>query len=379
MEMMMKKTQQNEQAPKRNHNTKQKTTSKYLFILFFLFVLTLAVLIIKPFIGTIIVAGIITYVFYPFYERILRKVKYPGAASALVIIIIIILVSIPLAIIVGKLTEDAYSAFLRSKQFLAKTQTIDDMCTDASSFPCSTIFSVNTFSKKYNIEIGTYIAASISKLATNAVTRATDFILDLPRVLLHLFIGLFIIFYMFIDGKQMLDTLKRALPINAEHQDHIFNEFSDVIYATIYGSVIIAIIQGIIATIGYFIFGVTSPIILGLLTVLTSFIPFLGAALVWLPASLSMIFNGALTHNNSITAKGVGLFIYSTLLVSSIDNFIKPQIISSKAKLHPLIILLGVFGGISLFGFVGFMIGPLLLALFVTSLRIYEQEKHNII
>ncbi|MBI4738782.1 AI-2E family transporter [Candidatus Woesearchaeota archaeon] len=356
-----------------------KPTSKYLFILFFLGVLTLAVLIIKPFISTIIVAGIIVYVLYPVYEWILRKVKHPPVAAALMIISMIILVSVPLVIVTSQLTEDAYAAYLRSKQFFAKTQSFEDLCVERQSFPCTAITAVNEFSQKYDLEIGTHIATSISKLATSAITSATNFIFDLPRVLLNLFIGLMITFYMFIDGKDMVMTLKRALPIKVEHQNHIFQEFSDVIYATIYGAVLVAIVQGTLATIGYFIFGVTSPLILGLLTILTSFIPFLGAALVWMPTALGLIFNGVIAANNSTVAKGVGLFLYGALIVSSIDNFVKPYIISTRAKMHPLIILLGVFGGISLFGFVGLMIGPLLLALFITSLRIYEQEKENII
>lgn len=364
-------------SPKSVH--RPKPTSKYLFILFFLAVLTLAILIIRPFISTIIVAGIIVYVLYPVYERILQKVRRPGLAAAIMIIILILLVSIPLVIVTNQLTEDAYAAYLRSKQFLAKTQSLEEICTQSRSFPCNVIASVNRLSEKYDLNVGTHIANSLSKLATATITSASNFIFDLPKLLLNLFIGLVITFYMFIDGKQMITTLKRALPIKAEHQDHIFTQFADVIYATIYGAVLVAITQGIIATIGYFIFGVTSPIVLGLLTILTSFIPFLGAALVWMPTSLSLIFNGLFNANDALIAKGVGLFFYGALLVSSIDNVVKPYLVSTRANMHPLIILLGVFGGISLFGFIGFMIGPLMLALFITSLRIYEQEKDNII
>jgi len=116
-----------------------------------------------------------------------------------------------------------------------------------------------------------------------------------------------------------------------------------------------------------------------LITIVAAFIPFVGSALVWFPASVTLLFRGVVANNNDLVMKSLGLFFYGLILVSSIDNFLKPKIIGQKANMHPLVILLGVFGGLSLFGFIGIMVGPLLLALFVTSLKIYESEKDYIL
>jgi predicted PurR-regulated permease PerM len=133
-----------------------------------------------------------------------------------------------------------------------------------------------------------------------------------------------------------------------------------------------------LAGIGYFIFGITSPILLTMLTIIASFIPFLGAALVWLPVSIAMLINGIITGSNSLMLRAGGLMLYGALVVSTIDNFLRPKIIGKRARVHPLVILLGVFGGLALFGFVGIIIGPFLLTLFIASLKIYEQEKEHI-
>jgi predicted PurR-regulated permease PerM len=185
-------------------------------------------------------------------------------------------------------------------------------------------------------------------------------------------------YYMFVDGRSMFVALKDSLPLRDDHSERIFRHFNDVIYATIYGAIVLAVVQGLMATIGYFIFGVSSPVIFGLLTIIAAFIPFVGAAIVWFPVSVSMIVTGLLAGDNSGLGRGVGLAVFGVLFVSTIDNVLRPKIVGDRARIHPLVVLLGVFGGLALFGFVGIMIGPLLLTLFIAALKIYEQEKRHI-
>jgi predicted PurR-regulated permease PerM len=169
--------------------------------------------------------------------------------------------------------------------------------------------------------------------------------------------------------------MENALPMSKAHSEKMIKQFNDIISATIYGAIVIAIIQGILAGIGYFIFGVSSPLVFGLLTLISAFIPFVGAALVWFPVSVSMFVSGFLVGDNAVMMKAGGLFLFCALVVSTIDNFLRPKLVGEKAKVHPLVILLGVFGGLAFFGFVGIIIGPLILTLFMASLKIYQQEK----
>ncbi|MBW2972608.1 AI-2E family transporter [Candidatus Woesearchaeota archaeon] len=350
--------------------------SKYLFLLFFLAVLTLAILIVRPFISTLIVSAILAYVFYPAYKFFFRHTQMKWF-SAVVLIIILLLVSlIPVIIVTGELTKESYAVYLKAREVFIDTDSFQSACADGEGFICEVYQTFSGVSEKYNLAF--HLARGFGSVASGLVSKASDFILNIPNILLHIFIALFAMYYMFVQGEDMLGALKRALPLKEEHSDRILKNFNDIIHATIYGSIVIAIVQGVVAGIGYFIFGVTSPIILALLTVVAAFIPFLGAALVWLPVSVSMLVSGVLTDDSTLMLKAGGLVLYGALVVSTIDNFLRPRIVGGRAKVHPLVILLGVFGGLAMFGFVGIMIGPLLLTLFIASLKIYEQEKENI-
>lgn len=363
----------------RGKGGKKQNFSKYLFILFFLVILVAAVLIVKPFLSTLVVSAIMAYILYPVYRYFRKLTGMNGFSAAVLIIMLLLLTSIPLILVTSKLTAESYSAYIRVKQIFMDTSSIEEACSGEGGIICGSYHLFHSVSERYDLNLGFHFAQGFSGLASNFASKVSDFIFNIPRFLLHFFVALFAMYYMFTQGESMIRGLKDALPMTKENSDRIMRHFNDVISATIYGAIVIAIVQGVIAGIGFFVFGVTSPIMLSLLTVIASFIPFLGAALVWLPVSLSMLVNGILDNNTDLMLMAGGLFLWCALLVSTIDNFLRPKIVSERAKVHPLVILLGVFGGLALFGFVGIIVGPFLLTLFMASLKIYMEEKDNIL
>ncbi|MBN1544457.1 AI-2E family transporter [Candidatus Woesearchaeota archaeon] len=351
--------------------------SKYLFILFFLAVLALAVLIIRPFISTLIISAVVAYVLYPVYLYFYRLTNMKGFSAVVLILLVLLLLSIPVIVVTGELTKESYDVYLKVKRVFLETDSIEQACAARDGILCSLYETYDVLSERY--DLGFHLARGFGSVASGLVSRASDFILNIPKLLLNIFIALFAMYYMFVQGDVMLRSLKDALPLKEEHSDRMLQNFNDIIHATIYGAIVLAIVQGVLAAVGYFIFGISSPIILALLTTVAAFIPFLGAALVWLPVSISMLINGLLADDSTMMLKAGGLVLYGALVVSTIDNFLRPKIVGSRARVHPLVILLGVFGGLALFGFAGIMIGPLLLTLFIASLRIYMQEKDNIV
>ncbi len=354
----------------------KKKHSKYLFFLFFLAVLVMAVYIVRPFLTTLAMSAILAYVFYPVYKYFYRLTGMKGF-SALVLIVMILLVSlIPLLVVTGELTKESYSMYSKAKSVFLTSGNIEEACASDEGLFCSIYNTWDVLSEKYDLDF--HLARGFSSVASSFVGRASDFILNIPQILLKIFISLFAMFYMLTQGEDMVRSVRRALPLSEEHSKRILNHFNDIIHATIYGAIVISVVQGSVAGVGYLIFGVDSPILLALLTIVAAFLPFVGGALVWVPVSLTVIINGAIADDQTMLLKGVGLFIYGALLVSTLDNLLRPKIVGDRAKVHPLVILLGVFGGLALFGFTGIMIGPLLLTLFIASLRIYEEEKENI-
>ena len=182
-------------------------------------------------------------------------------------------------------------------------------------------------------------------------------------------------YYFLKDGNKLLAYAKSIIPIKSSHVNVLLKRFNDVTYAVVYGNVVVAVVQGILTCLGFFIFGVQSPLIWGIVTLFTSLIPFLGAVVVWLPASIFLIVAGYSSGDGLTLLRGIGLLLFGLLFISSIDNILKPRLIGGRANLHPALVLLGVIGGLSALGIIGLVIGPVLIALAATTITIASRSK----
>jgi len=316
-----------------------KKYSKYNLLIFFLIITGLSLYIILPFLTVIFAAAIITYIFYPEFRRLNKYIKSKSICALLMVLIILLIIIIPVFLIINALAIEAVS-------FYQNVKTID-------LTPVSALLSKFV---QGGIDVNIYIKDIASSVVSFIIRSASDFFFALPQKVLILFVTIFIMYYFFKDGDKMVNLFGKLFPIKADHRNELLAEFKKVIYATIYGVIVSAAIQGLIGTLGLIIFDVSSPILWGSIMVLTAIIPFIGTWLIWLPAALFKIFNGDFFN-------GFGLLVYGILIVSLIDNFIKPKLISGKSKIHPVLIILGVFGGLKVFGLIGVMLGPLILAM----------------
>lgn len=345
---------------------KEEISKYYLLALIFLIIL-LAFLIIKPFIKEILIGIIISYIFYPIYKKINKRLN--STLSALIICcLVILLVTLPLVFIINTVYNEASKVFVEYKEKTPLTD-IAGRCKQNNGLFCNILAKSEEIlsNQKYK---GLFLDV-IQKFRTQILGRASEIILLIPKFLFDIFIVFFIIFYLLKDGKKLYEWVITVLPIKKSHQDILLKSFNDVTYAVVYGHVVVAIIQGIIGTIGFIIFKLPSPILLGSIMTIFALIPYLGAGVVWLPAGLIIILNGFLLQENSIIIRGVLLLLYGAFIISTIDNILRPKIIGARADIHPIIVLLGVIGGISLFGFVGIVIGPVILAACSVMIRIY--------
>jgi predicted PurR-regulated permease PerM len=172
--------------------------------------------------------------------------------------------------------------------------------------------------------------------------------------------------------------LGKLLPIKRGHQAELLSSFEEITSGVIKGQVIVALIQGALGALGFYFFGVKSPILWGVVMAIFAFIPIFGTAVVWFPAGTILVLTGLLSKNVLLVWKGMGLLVYGAVVVSSADNFLRPLVVGRKANVHPILVLLGVLGGLKAFGFIGFVIGPLILALLMTFIRIYQRQKNEI-
>ena len=154
----------------------------------------------------------------------------------------------------------------------------------------------------------------------------------------------------------------------------LVKEFGDITHTVVYAQLFVALIQGIVGAMGFYIFGAPFPIFLGVVVAFCALIPVIGTAIIWAPVSLFLILSGYFSHDYWILWKGVGLFFYGLLIVSTIDNILLAKIVHAKAKVNQIMVIIGVIGGASLFGIIGIFIGPILLPLLLTYFKTFKER-----
>jgi len=345
---------------------------KYLFIVIFLTIIYLAYILIKPFISVILTSVLLAYIFYPLYKLIYKKTKRESFSALTTSILVVLIVSLPFAYIIAGIANEANQVLVKSRQSISSGELFDVDCSPDKIF-CK----IPNKLKEYlsNPETRLQIQEGIKQITTFVIKKTSNFLLSLPRFILDVFLVIFLMFYIFKEGNSIAIRTGKILPIQSHYRSDIIKKINDSVYAILFGSIIVAVIQGVLAAIGYYLVGFESVILWGIMTILFALVPFIGTAIIWGPAGLYLLINGLIISDSSMIGKGIGLLIYGVIIVSSVDNILKPKLIGDKAGIHPAFILLGVIGGLALFGVIGLLIGPLVFALLLTFLDIYEKEK----
>ncbi len=183
----------------------------------------------------------------------------------------------------------------------------------------------------------------------------------------NLFVLVFVLYFMLIGGTKMEQYIYELLPFSDSNKKHVMNEINMIVRANAIGIPLLAIIQGAIATLGYYLFDAPSALLFGFLTCFATIIPIVGTTLVWFPLAAYMAISGDWPH-------AIGLLLYCGLIVTNIDNLIRFILQKKMADTHPLITIFGVVIGLSLFGFMGVIFGPLLISIFILCVNIFKEQ-----
>ena len=187
-------------------------------------------------------------------------------------------------------------------------------------------------------------------------------------MLLDFIIVIFVMFYFFKDGRRLEEYLKRKINLKKKKTEVIIEKIKNVVDSIVFGNLVMAAIQGTLGTIGFWILGISNPLLWGILMAFFSLIPFIGTAAIWLPASIILLFNG-------MWIKAIILVAYGFVIIGGTDTVVKPILIGDKSKIHPIIILVGVLGGLSLFGMMGIILGPLILGIATTLFTTFVGDR----
>ena len=316
----------------------------------------------RPFLVSILLAAILAGLIYPVFNWMRRRIwNQPTFCSIICVILVLLLIILPLISVLGLLTVEAF-------QF---KDTVDDRLKEVMEkgpvwlehlkrHPLAEKIDIEEFNWQAKAAEG---AKAISTLLIKAITKTSQ---STFQTLAMSFIMLYTLFYFLIDGPTLLNRIKYLSPLKDEYEDLIIKKFISIAKATIKGTIIIGVIQGSMGGITFAIFGVGSPVFWGTVMVILSIIPGIGAALIWVPALVIKMLTGHI-------GPGIGILV-GGILISVSDNFLRPALIGKDTKMHTLLILFSTLGGIALFGIVGFILGPILAAVFLTVTDIYASE-----
>ena len=332
---------------------------------FLIGVLYLFYLVIHPFLTDLFVATVIAMVFYPLYKKFLRLFKGWKILSALLTIIIIILAFlIPISLLSGVITGQSLELYQQISKGLQDG-------TIKKAIDLKLVY-FNLFFDRWQINIQTlrleeYAGKFLTSFSEFIYTEMTALARGVAGILFDVIIVLFISFFLLIDGEKFLHEIKVFSPLEVTHHDRIILQLEKTVKATLKGSIIVALTQGLLGGIGFWIFNIPSAAFWGVCMVFSSVIPLVGTSIIWIPAALYLAFTSSFWM-------ALGLALWGTLIISGADNVLRPLLLKGAANLHPLLTFLSVLGGLLYFGFLGFILGPVVLSFLMTLFDIYKKE-----
>jgi len=303
------------------------------------------VFVLLRFINALFLALILFVFLRPLYKYLENKGLKKSLCSWIVIIISIFIILIPSLFVINLVTKEVMSVIDNKDFFIQAIANLDE---------------------KLPIEIIDFIKNQTPNISEFLKNLVVDFSQGVFSFVMNLFITYFILYYLLVDEDKIKEKIYNFSPFVKENTTKVLNEFRNVTHSTIISTGIIALIQGGLLTLSFFIFGVPGAIFWGLMATILSFIPVLGAPFIWIPVVIFQFLQG-----NYFT--GVGLLIFG-LFLSNVDNVIRPYLQRKVGGIHPLISVIGVFMGIFTFGLIGVVIGPLLLCYFILIVKIFMEE-----
>jgi predicted PurR-regulated permease PerM len=321
------------------------------FAVLFTIITILAMIIMQPFLTYIILAGILTYTLFPVYRFINGRLHRPELSSALCILVALTLMVLPAFFLVTELVQQvsgAYTNFQAGETIQRLSDYLSGLTGNSRNFD-------------------QMVQGALNQVRQTIVGLAPDILGSIGSLVLGLFIMFFVMFYGFREGESFIRRIKSLVPLDPNLKEALFFELRTVTQAVLYGQVMTAVIQGTLGGLALLIFGVPNALFWGAIMIITAFLPVLGTPMIWVPAAVGLMLNGDMT-------RGIGLMIVGATIVMNIDNFIRPRLVSGRTSIHPVLILIGVLGGLQLFGFIGMLIGPLVLAMLVAFVKFYEQS-----
>lgn len=316
-------------------------------------------LLIRPFLWALAWAGVMSVLFYPVHERLSRRLTSQSWSAALSTTLVILTILVPTAVVVRSVVGEAQAVARRAPA------TVAAVLSQTNSVTGPTVRWIERYKSLDRLRDPHWLESAAEELAGTATRTPLRLVGGVASMAIQLAIIVFTMFYLFKDGRALRTYLYELVPVENRRIREFLVRVRDVIMACAYGTLLVAIVQGTLGGLAFWALGLPSPMLWGVVMVLASMIPTLGAFIVWVPAAIYLAATGQ-------AWQAIALTVWGTLVVGLADNVLRPLWVGNRTKMHELLVFFGVLGGLQLFGVLGLFIGPVIFAIalaLVESLR----------
>jgi predicted PurR-regulated permease PerM len=317
----------------------------------------------EPFLVPLAWSAVLAIFFYPLYEQVLKKL-HPTPAAALSTLGVTLLLIVPALVVLFYTTKQAVEAGSKAQVALQAPEKV---------VPAHVLeWLKNRLPESMqDLDLSDPLKRAAAGVATFLAARLGGLVRNLFRFFLDLFVLIFALFFMFRDGEKVARAVRHLLPFDTSIQAHMVRESKELIFASVAVGLLIASIQGALGGLAFTLAGVSTAIFWGVLIAFFSLVPVIGSALIWVPAALWLAFTGHV---------GKGLMVAAICggVASAVDNIIRPLLLRNRTHLNELLLFISVLGGIQVFGLLGLVAGPTILAGAMAIFRVYMEHRDRL-
>lgn len=323
--------------------------------------------ILMPFYGAVFWAAVLGILFSPFYRRILEGTSQRRNLAALITLLLcMVIVIIPVTLITASLLREGSVVYERIRSgeidfggyFQQAIASLPGWLVNLlDRFGLADIGALRTRLSTGAVEGSQFIAARALRIGQNTF----DFIVSFG-------IMLYMLFFFLRDGAALSAKIRQAIPLTIEHKRNLFGKFTTVIRATVKGNIVVAVVQGALGGLIFWILGIQAPILWAVLMAFLSLLPAVGAAIIWAPVALYFLLTGAIWQ-------GLVLIAFGILVIGLVDNILRPILVGKDTQMPDYVVLISTLGGMAMFGLNGFVIGPVIAALFIAVWDLFSSTR----
>jgi predicted PurR-regulated permease PerM len=315
--------------------------------------------ILLPFAGAVFWGVVLAILFAPLYRRLLGVTRQqPNLAAFIALLSILVMVIFPMSLIGASLIEQAAGVYAKIGSGQLNFATYFQQIMHALPRWLVTLL------ERFNLTDLATLQQKLSEGAAQGSQAIARHAIDVGRntfdFLVSLTVMLYLLFFLLRDGQALVARIRQAVPLSPKHKQRLFSNFTTVIRATVKGNVLVAAAQGALGGLIFWFLGVQGPLLWGVLMAFLSLLPAVGAAIVWAPVAIYFLITGAVWQ-------GVVLIAFGVLVIGLVDNILRPVLVGKDTKMPDYVVLLSTLGGMALFGINGFVIGPVIAALFIAG------------